>query len=82
MSRKYITNKFLFFTPIDTGTYKNESPKGSHFSQQTIDGLIKLGYSLRQIHNRLISEGYSIIDGQLIAPDGSIKYESTTNKRE
>lgn len=49
--------------------------KGNHFNKETMDGFIQLGTILRKIHNRLLQEGYSIIDGRLIAPNGDVIYE-------
>jgi hypothetical protein len=73
--RKYFRTKILRCIPAEDDEPISDIPAGRHFSQETIDSLIKLGNVLRPIYNRLISEGYSIIDGRLIAPDGSIKYE-------
>jgi hypothetical protein len=73
--RNYFKTKILRCIPDDDDEPIPEIPDGCHFSQETIDSLIKLGTVLRPIYNRLISEGYSIIDGKLIAPDGSITYE-------
>jgi hypothetical protein len=73
--RKYFRTKILRCIPADNDEPLPDVPAGCYFSQETIDSLIKLGNVLRPIYNRLVSEGYSIIDGKLIAPDGSIKYE-------
>jgi hypothetical protein len=40
-------------------------------SQETVEALQELGSVFRQIHRRLISEGYTIQDGKLIKP-GSV----------
>lgn len=45
------------------------------FSDETVQSFEHLGNILRRIHARLISEGYSIIDGKLISPSGEIIYE-------
>lgn len=37
-------------------------------SQQTINSIVELGEVLRDIHNRLIREGYSIINGEAYPP--------------
>ena len=44
--------------------------KGSQyaFSQETIDSLKDLGDTLKRIHQRLILEGYTIIEGQIYKP--------------
>ena len=38
-------------------------------SQETVEALQELGSVFRQIHRRLISEGYIIQDGKLIKPE-------------
>lgn len=44
--------------------------KSSHqpLSQETIRGLQELGEVFRQIHKRLVSEGYVIRDGKITKP--------------
>lgn len=82
MNSKYERNKILYCTPADEDTPQVDMPDGCYFSQETINSIITLGDILRKIHNRLIKEGYSIIDGRLIGPDGSIKYEPKRNKQQ
>jgi len=41
------------------------------FSKETIQSLQELGEVLRQIHNRLLSEGYTIKDGEIFKPGAS-----------
>lgn len=48
---------------------------GYIFRQEVIDTVSELGSALQRIHNRLISEGYSIIDGKLINAKGEVEYE-------
>ncbi len=48
---------------------------GYIFSQEIIDTLSELGSVFQKIHNRLISEGYSIIDDKLINAKGEVEYE-------
>ncbi|NQV93347.1 hypothetical protein HQ403_02510 [Candidatus Kaiserbacteria bacterium] len=43
---------------------KTEKPEPL-FSKETIESLVTLGEVLRRIHNRLISEGYEIKNGQI-----------------
>ncbi len=48
-----------------------EAPTGSRrqpFGPETIQALQELGDVFRQIHRRLISEGYTIRDGKIIKP--------------
>jgi len=52
-----------------------EIQEGCNFSQETINGFVDLGEILQKIHDRLIGEGCSIIDGKLISPSGEILYE-------
>lgn len=40
------------------------------FSQNEIDNFIAFSSTLKRIHNRLISEGYTIKDGQIYKPEG------------
>ncbi len=76
---KYARSKILYCIPADEDKAPQDIPEGCHFSQNTINSLIKLGAILRGIHSRLMKEGYSIIDGNLIAPDGTVVYESKRN---
>ncbi len=46
------------------------------FSEETMQSLRELGAALQSIHNRLLSEGYVMIDGRLTKP-----YEQTTIRR-
>jgi hypothetical protein len=41
--------------------------------EETIKAMIRLGGILRDIHNRLISEGYIINNGVIIKPDAKTK---------
>ena len=74
-------NKILFSIPADDDEPDYEIPPGRHFSDETINSLIRLGDVLRKIHDRLISEGYSIVDGNLISPDGKIVYDKSKHKK-
>ena len=40
------------------------------FTDEDIQSFVELGEVLRKIHNRLLSEGYVIKDGKIIAPQG------------
>lgn len=55
---------------------------GYYFSQETIDSISELGSVLQKIHNRLTSEGYSIIDGKLINSKGEVEYERPKRYKE
>lgn len=69
-------NKILRCIPADTESESiYEIPEGCNFSQATINGFVELGEILQNIHDRLIGEGCSIIDGKLISPGGEILYE-------
>jgi len=43
-------------------------PSEPPFSPETIQALQELGNVFRQIHRRLVSEGYAIRDGEIIEP--------------
>ncbi len=49
----------------------NETPE-VELSEETIQAMKELGEILRGIHNRLISEGYTIKDGKIYKPDGTL----------
>jgi hypothetical protein len=52
------------------------------FAQETVDGLERLGVVLQEIRNRLLCEGYSIIDGKLYSSNGKLLYERfSTHKK-
>ena len=55
---------------------------GYIFRQEVIDTISELGSVFQQIQNRLISEGYSIIDGKLINSKGEVEYERPKKYRE
>jgi len=55
---------------------------GYIFRQEVIDTISELGSVFQQIHNRLTSEGYSIIDGKLINSKGEVEYERPKKYRE
>jgi len=42
--------------------------KSQPFSQETVQALQELGDVFRQIHRRLVSEGYTIRDGKITKP--------------
>jgi hypothetical protein len=41
----------------------------SIFSQTAIDNFVAFSSTLKRIHNRLISEGYTIKDGKITKPE-------------
>ncbi len=47
-------------------------PNKKPFSYETLAALHEYGAVLRQIHNRLIREGYVIKDGKIYNPDGTL----------
>ena len=49
-------------------TFNQDVPSEQPFSQETVQALQELGNVFRQIHRRLISEGYTIRDGEIIEP--------------
>lgn len=53
----------------DTIRCSSLGSQGYLFSEETMQGLRELGAVLQDIHNRLIAEGYSMKDGQLIKPN-------------
>ena len=63
--KKQRERKILYSIPLYDDEPDYEIPPGRHFSDETINSLIKLGDVLRKIHDRLMSEGYRIKDGNL-----------------
>ena len=69
--------KIIAITPA------RESSDNLHFKYEddqplpleTIKGLQGLGDILRKIHDRLLNEEYSIIEGKLYSPNGALLYE-------
>lgn len=65
---------------------KNASPKTipstesspGPLSQETIRSLHELGDALREIHDRLMSEGYTIADGEFVEPRVNSKNNGNT----
>ncbi|MDP4103354.1 MAG: hypothetical protein Q8935_00255 [Bacillota bacterium] len=74
---KYYKKQELIISPMralpEEETTSDSS--GYYFNQETIDSISELGSVLQRIHNRLKSEGYSIIDGKLINSKGEVEYE-------
>ena len=77
MQLKSYKEKIIIITPAktagDISHFKYED--GQPLPKETIKGLHGLGDILRKIHNRLINEGYSIIEGKLYSPSGELLYE-------
>lgn len=77
MQLKSYRERIIVMTPAkragDSSSLKYEN--GQPLPKETIKSLQGLGDILRKIHNRLISEGYSIIDGKLYSPNGELLYE-------
>ncbi len=71
---KYAQLKISPMRELPVEEIKND-PSGNTFQQEVIDTISELGSVFQQIHNRLISEGYSIIDGKLINSKGEVEYE-------
>jgi hypothetical protein len=69
--------KIIIVTPArtagDNSHFRYE--QGQPLPKETIKGLHGLGEILRKVHNRLINEGYSIIEGKLYCPSGTLLYE-------
>jgi hypothetical protein len=40
-------------------------------SEETVQSVLELGELLKQIHRRLVSEGYIIRNGQILKPESS-----------
>lgn len=81
---KYHKMDGLKISPMNALPRKEINPgsSGNYFSQETIDSVSELGSVLQRIHNRLISQGYSIIDGKLINAKGEVEYERPKRYRE
>ncbi|MBP6025452.1 hypothetical protein [Ferruginibacter sp.] len=75
--------KIIAITPAKTAgdTLHFEYENGRPLPKETITGLQGLGDILQKIHNRLVSEGYSIIEGKLYSPDGVLLYERNQSKQ-
>lgn len=69
--------KIILISPVET-TGDNSCLKYEHgqpLPKETIKGLQGLGEILGRVHNRLIAEGYSIMEGKLYSPKGELLYE-------
>jgi hypothetical protein len=77
MQLKSYKEKVIIIKPAKTaGDISNiKYDDGQPLPKETMKGLQGLGEILRKIHNRLINEGYSIIDGKLYSPSGALLYE-------
>ena len=53
---------------------KLHGSRSETFTYETIDSLTELGEVLKQIRERLISEGYTIIDGKISKKLDTIKF--------
>lgn len=73
----YYKKQDLKISPINTLPPEEitTDSSGYIFSQDTIDSISELGSVFQKIHSRLMSEGYSIIDGKLINAKGEVEYE-------
>ena len=71
------SKKIILITPAKTASDIShiKYEHGQPLPIQTIKGLQGLGEILRKVHNRLITEGYSIIEGKLYSPQGELLYE-------
>lgn len=54
--------------------------EGYIFPKETITALQGLCEILRGIRTRLLQEGYSIMEGKLISPEGKVVYERNKSK--
>jgi hypothetical protein len=67
---------------MNTFNTRNEEtasePTNQPLSQETVQALQELGSVFRQIHRRLISEGYVIRDGKLIKPGSADEIKNGT----
>lgn len=77
MKEKLQRQKNLCITPSDFfpehGEFKMQ--EGCCFPQETIEGLAGLCEILKEIRQRLIAEGYVIIEGRFYSPQGELVYE-------
>lgn len=79
MRLKSYKGKTIIISPVKTdypSSYGNNEP----LPVETIKGLQGLGEILRRVHNRLITEGYCIIEGKLYSPQGELLYERNQTK--
>jgi hypothetical protein len=56
--------------------FNSGNNKSTLLSPETIQSFSQLTDVLRSIHHRLISEGYSILEGRLYSPEGELIYEN------
>lgn len=57
-----------------------DSDKSKEIPKETIQGLQSFFSSLKNIHRRLLREGYAIIDGKLYSPKRELLYETKRDK--
>jgi len=81
---KYHKKQDLIISPMRVLTQEEitTDSTGNVFRQEVIDTISELGSVFQQIHNRLTSEGYSIIDGKLINSKGEVEYERPKRYKE
>ena len=48
------------------GTIRSTDEKPAPLSEESVMSIISLGQILRKIHIRILSEGYNVINGQLV----------------
>jgi hypothetical protein len=58
------------FSQISSGS---KSEKHFIFPQETIDSVRELGVIFQRTHERMVAEGYTIIDGKIVNADGGQK---------
>jgi hypothetical protein len=63
-------------TPINQEAASNST--NQPLSQETVQALQELGSVFRQIHRRLISEGYTIQNGKIIKPGSPTEIKNGT----
>jgi hypothetical protein len=59
---------------MNTSPTNNQTPTKQAYqplSEETVQSVLELGDLLRQIHRRLLSEGYVIRNGQILKPDNT-----------
>ncbi len=57
---------------------QTSTQKSALFSAPALENLVGFSATLQRIHNRLIAEGYRIVDGKMIPPEVKKDYNSNT----
>ena len=56
------------------------SPENRVLSDEELETLVSLRNALLKIHNRLMHEGYKVVDGEIFPPEPDAVYNGDINK--